>query len=388
MMQAFVTALAEHGLRIDPEFAALHEPLQPAEGRLLEESVRERGVLSPIVAWDLRPAEDPLSPSAAPVPLIVVDGHNRLQAAFDSSQPFGEVVYIKFANRAAAIRWILENQLARRNLTDAQRIKLAERLKEHIAVEAAARMKAGKAAEPEASKAQGQTDGDGDPSAKMRQGPTNHDSGKNKSKGKTSELVAEMSGVSPRTVEMHSQVTAEGGDELKKAMQDGRIPISSAAKALKLPKEKQDQLSRLDKKGFAAAVALETKKLSGKPVETTGAVDQLGQPFPAGHPEIAEAFARTAEIKGFMHDLSVVKSAIKKKFVRGECLDPLYCRLNVRDFTQALDSAIDMLQGIQPYTACPYCREIPKKDCEVCDGRLFVDKKTYEAAVKDPKEVK
>ena len=55
---------------------------------------------------------------------MIIDGHNRYEICKQHGIEF-EVKEVDFASREEAKLWILENQLSRRNLTDAARIELA-----------------------------------------------------------------------------------------------------------------------------------------------------------------------------------------------------------------------------------------------------------------------
>ena len=95
--------------KIDSEFRALIPPLSDEEYRQLEKNIlARRKVNDPILLWDD----------------TVVDGHNRLCICVEHGVEF-EVRQIDFASREEAKVWIIENQLGRRNLNDAQRIELA-----------------------------------------------------------------------------------------------------------------------------------------------------------------------------------------------------------------------------------------------------------------------
>ena len=98
-----------HNLTIDKEFMKLIPPLLEEEYRQLEKNILAKGkLINPIILWDG----------------IIVDGHNRFYICMQHGIEF-EVTDIAFETREDAKLWILENQLGRRNLTDAARIELA-----------------------------------------------------------------------------------------------------------------------------------------------------------------------------------------------------------------------------------------------------------------------
>jgi len=95
---------------VDADFMALCPTLADEELRLLRESIVAEGCRNPIICWD-----------SAPYPIL--DGHHRFNICQGEGLPF-EVRLLKLPDKAAARRWILSNQLGRRNLTDAQRALL------------------------------------------------------------------------------------------------------------------------------------------------------------------------------------------------------------------------------------------------------------------------
>jgi hypothetical protein len=94
--------------RIDPEFRGLIPALGAEEYALLEESiVSERRCRNAIILWKG----------------VIVDGHNRYAICMAHGIRF-EYEEREFADREEAKLWILDNQLGRRNLTDAARIEV------------------------------------------------------------------------------------------------------------------------------------------------------------------------------------------------------------------------------------------------------------------------
>ena len=96
--------------RVNREFRALIPPLTPEEYSQLEQNILAHGCRDPIVLWRN----------------IIVDGHNRFVICTRHGISY-ETVKQRFATCEDAKVWILENQLGRRNLTDAMRIELATR---------------------------------------------------------------------------------------------------------------------------------------------------------------------------------------------------------------------------------------------------------------------
>lgn len=104
---------------VDPEFQALIPPLNPAEFAQLEASILRDGIQDPLKVWQG----------------VLIDGHNRLAIAQKHNLPFN-VVEMNFNSGADVIKWIVQNQLARRNTNDFTRAVMALKLKPVIAAEA------------------------------------------------------------------------------------------------------------------------------------------------------------------------------------------------------------------------------------------------------------
>lgn len=92
---------------IDPEFENLIPPLTEDEYQRLEESILREGCRDPLIVWNN----------------ILVDGHNRYSICTRNDIEYKTINY-RFNDRDEVKLWIMRNQLARRNLTEIQRIKL------------------------------------------------------------------------------------------------------------------------------------------------------------------------------------------------------------------------------------------------------------------------
>ncbi|MFA4973863.1 MAG: DNA N-6-adenine-methyltransferase [bacterium] len=126
-------------LTVDHEFHALIPPLSADERAALEASLLAEGCRDALVVWN-----DTL-----------LDGHNRYEICQAHSIPF-ETVARDFETRDAAKLWIIDNQLARRNLPPYERSRLALLRKPLVAKLAEDRMKVG-IANPDQISDQGRT---------------------------------------------------------------------------------------------------------------------------------------------------------------------------------------------------------------------------------------
>lgn len=119
-------------ITIDAEFEGLIPALSDDERLGLMTAIGRDGFRDPLVVW--------LNHG------ILIDGHHRYriwEASFqDDENREPSIVEMKFSSREDVIEWIAKNQLNRRNLTDAQRIKVALKLKPSIEKKAKANQQA------------------------------------------------------------------------------------------------------------------------------------------------------------------------------------------------------------------------------------------------------
>jgi len=106
-------------LRIEPEIQHLLPPLGEAEQAGLEADILQRGVLSPLVAWND----------------ILIDGHHRYAICQKHGLPF-YVLSLDFESFETAKLWTWRHQENRRNLTPYQRVEISLQFKPLIEAEA------------------------------------------------------------------------------------------------------------------------------------------------------------------------------------------------------------------------------------------------------------
>jgi len=117
-------------ISIDAEFEQLIPPLSDEERGQLETSLKTEGCRDALVCW--RHADT----------LTLVDGHNRYALCKQHGIEY-RIIEREFDSREDVIIWIVNNQLARRNLTAYARAELALKQKAAFAVKAKANMAAG-----------------------------------------------------------------------------------------------------------------------------------------------------------------------------------------------------------------------------------------------------
>ena len=185
-------------LIIDPEFAVLIPPLTPDEFSGLEKSILKEGCRDAIIVWGN----------------IIVDGHNRFNICSKHNIPY-RTEYRDFPNREAAMLWMLQNQLSRRNLNDFQRVEMVRKCEQAVKAQAEQRMRKGKS----------------DPSVNLR-------------KGRATQELGAMAGVSPSTYEHATAVLDKAPEPIVQATRKSELSINSAYEVTKLPEEKQQEVSR------------------------------------------------------------------------------------------------------------------------------------------------
>jgi predicted nucleic acid-binding protein len=94
---------------IDEELRLLIPPLSKEEYKQLEENIRQWGCLDPLKVWAVDDGNE----------AILLDGHNRYSICSDHNISY-VTESISLIDREAAIDWMIDNQLGRRNLSAAQ----------------------------------------------------------------------------------------------------------------------------------------------------------------------------------------------------------------------------------------------------------------------------
>jgi len=154
-------------LKIDPDFKNLIPPLSMDEFTQLEDNIiSEKRCREAILIWRG----------------FIVDGHNRHDICYKHNIPFG-VSKLDFISKDEAMIWITENQLGRRNLSDAVRIELASRRAELL---------------------------------------------KTKKPIKLRKTIAEAAGVSEQTVHRYLKIVGSGDAETIEQLRRGEIKIGTA----------------------------------------------------------------------------------------------------------------------------------------------------------------
>ena len=199
---------------IDEEFAALIPPLTPDEYSGLEQSILTEGCRDAIILWNN----------------IIIDGHNRYRICKAHNIPYRTETK-DFANREEVVLWMFSNQLSRRNLSDIQRIEIVRKYEDTVKAQARQRMLAGKA----------------NHSGFLR-------------KGRASDELGEMAGVSASTYEHAVEVINKAPAPVIEAVRKDELSINAAYAVTQMNTEEQLEVSQRIENGEKPAKAISNVK--------------------------------------------------------------------------------------------------------------------------------
>ncbi len=214
-------------MQIDEEFKNLIPKLSDDEIKQLEENILEEGCREPLVIWNN----------------TIIDGHNRYKICTENNIDF-KTVEKKFSNREEAKVWIVKNQLARRNLNNAQKIEIAEKIKEE-ASKLARKKQLSKLKQNTVNANLTQTENT------VCVNSTQTEEGNNEAeKINVNKEIADMVGVSERTVARYNTIQNKAPEEIQKAVKDNVISINQGYEITRqikdLPvEEQQDKAKKL-----------------------------------------------------------------------------------------------------------------------------------------------
>lgn len=206
-------------LIIDKEFEGLLPVLTPDESENLEQSILKNGLLDPIKIW-----EEPKTGR-----FIIIDGHNRYRILKKNNISLNywdyKIIYAdELPTRNDVKRWMLEQQLGRRNLSDIEKYEIVQKFKSVFEQKAKQNQSLG---------------------------------GKglaNLSKVNTRKQMAKATGVSEGSYRKMDAVMQSDNEELKQKLRDKKISTDAAYKKLKKkeldqkPLTPEQEIDRLDKR--------------------------------------------------------------------------------------------------------------------------------------------
>lgn len=193
-------------LTIDKEFEKLLPVLTPEESEKLENSILEYGLLDPIKIWQ--------EPDTGK--WIIIDGHNRYNILkkhgigwhyWQDYKIMGEL-----ETREDVKQWMLEQQLGRRNLSDAERYEIVQKFKSVFQK---------KAKENQSLGGKGLA---------------------NLSKVDTRKEMAKAVGISEGTYRKLDQVMQSDNEELKKQLREKKVSVDRAYQEIKSPIPQSEEL--------------------------------------------------------------------------------------------------------------------------------------------------
>ncbi len=190
---------------IDPEFAALIPPLTPDEFSGLEKSILEEGCRNAIIVWGN----------------IIIDGHNRFNICSKHNIPY-RTEYRDFPNREAAMLWMLQNQLSRRNLNDFQRVEMVRKCEQAVKAQAKER----------------QATSTGGTKPQLREKLPEAATGK-----RANDELGAMAGVSRKTYEHAATILDKAPEPVVEATRNSELSINAAYEVTKMPEDKQREVS-------------------------------------------------------------------------------------------------------------------------------------------------
>ena len=189
-------------ITINEELRSFIDPLTPVEYAALERSLLADGCRDALVLW-----RD-----------VLIDGHNRYDICTKHGIEFRTVNNDKFDSLEDVMLWVIDNNLARRSVSDFQRGMLALRKKEIVAARAAQRAAEAPPDQPAPSEP---ADDASDPPWSTR------------------EDVAKAARVSANTLSQIERIRKTAAPELVDAVRSGTISVSAAASVASLPPQAQ-----------------------------------------------------------------------------------------------------------------------------------------------------
>jgi transcriptional regulator with XRE-family HTH domain len=256
---------------INEELRSFIDPLTPVEYAALERSLQAEGCRDALVLW-----RD-----------VLIDGHNRYEICQKHGIPFRTVHNNNFATLEDVMLWVIDNNLARRSVSDFQRGMLALRKKEIVAARAAQR--AAEAPPEQAAVEQGPDDAVDPPWS-------------------TREDVAKAARVSANTLSQIERIRKTAAPELVEAVRTGTISVSAAANVASLPADAQVAAVAGGKKELQqAARQVREQKTSTR---TKKEIDAL-----APEDQVKALRAEIRELKDRMATLLTENEVLKSKLI-------------------------------------------------------------------------
>jgi ParB-like chromosome segregation protein Spo0J len=293
-------------LEINRELQGLIPALSKPEQDALIASLSAEGCRQPITVWRGKN--------------IIVDGHNRYAICNKLDIPF-KVEKLEFKDEARVKIWIINNQLARRNLSIEYRVELACTLAA-VEQELAQKRKLANLKQFSDSPKTAETSGSTDSLTRgLREEVENTSIN---IKGKTLEKVAKKAGISRATVERYDAIKRKGTEEQKEAIRTGKKKIGTVYKEIQA-KEKPTSKPQSNECDIE-------KLLKGKTIKTPYLLLYSKQDKETG--EEMRAYLSNCELKANLHACR----DFMMESVHGKCHED--------DFVQSRISIRRMIEGV------------------------------------------
>ncbi|MGE3858947.1 MAG: DNA methyltransferase, partial [Nitrososphaeraceae archaeon] len=207
-------------IKINPEYSKLLSPLSNTEYDVLKNSISNKGIHLPII----------INPNN-----VILDGHNRLKICQELGiKPKFEVK--EFSDQSKEKEFVIEINLKRRHLNSFQIAELEYKMEEIYKERAKMRSLSNlKNVNKEINLSSAPYDAlDINKEKETRE------------KGKVSEIIAQKTGLSPRTYERAKKIIEEGSEEVKEKLRVNKTTISKEYEKIQKDLKRQELLSQLN----------------------------------------------------------------------------------------------------------------------------------------------
>jgi len=268
-------------ITINNELLQYIDPLTANEYAALEHSLLAEGCRDALVLWGE----------------VLIDGHNRYEICRKHGIEFKTRQQASFASLDDVMLWMIDNQLARRSVTDFQRGVLALRKRDLLATRVQAEMEAAIAARQadheSTAPVPDKQDGDQESAASLPSAAI-----------KTREDIARVAGISSNTIGQIEKIRKTAAPELVEAVRIGAISINAAAAVASLSNQEQVLAVAGGKKELrqAAKMVREQKAANRQPRADAGVDDDSGN---------AALRAKIAVLNGRVASLDAENQALK-----------------------------------------------------------------------------
>ena len=258
-----------HELIIDTEIASVFPPRTSKDEETLVMQLRTEGCRDDLITWNG----------------IIIDGHTRYRICHEYNIPFS-YREMSFPSKERAKLWMIENQVARRNLSVFQRCVIALPFERAYKEEAEERRR-----------------------EKISEYRKNGETVQNSaSSQKTRDSLAVLVGTSHDTIEKVKYILKNGSDELKKEVSHGDISIHKAFTSLKPTK--------CEKVEKAAQGKTEVKSVDAK--DTTETMEEFDTDGTPNSTEIIDdsefihdedTYSGESDVNGFSNNSEIPKNS-------------------------------------------------------------------------------